>query len=44
MKERAEEFEINGIDIESIRTMATKALGKIGNTNIRKWLVEIECI
>jgi hypothetical protein len=44
MKDRAEEFEINGIDIESIRAMATKALGKIGNTNIRKWLVEIECI
>jgi hypothetical protein len=44
IKDRAEELEINGYEIEEIRASAAKALGKIGNPNIRKWLVEIECV
>jgi hypothetical protein len=42
IKDRAEEIERLGFNIEEIKKAATKALGKIGNPNVRKWLVEIE--
>lgn len=44
MKEKPEALISEGYKIEELRAMATRALGKIGNTSIRKWLVEIECI
>lgn len=44
IKHKSRELEDYDIKIEEVRKLATKALGKIGNPNIRKWLVEIECI
>lgn len=44
MKEKPEALISEGYKIEEVKTMATRALGKIGNTAIRKWLVEIEFI
>jgi hypothetical protein len=34
----------HGYKMAEIKSMTTRALGKIGNPNIRKWLVEIEFI
>jgi hypothetical protein len=42
IKDRFEDIESLGINIEEIKKAATRALGKIGNPNVRKWLVEIE--
>jgi hypothetical protein len=42
IKDRAEEIERLGLNIEEIKKSATRALGKIGNPDVRKWLVEIE--
>lgn len=44
MKEKPEALISEGYKIEEVKTIATRALGKIGNTVIRKWLVEIEFI
>lgn len=44
IKQKPEELERNGLKIGDVRSMVAKALGKIGNPNIRKWLVEIEYI
>jgi hypothetical protein len=44
IKEKPDALISEGYKIEEVKTMATRALGKIGNTNIRKWLVEIEFI
>jgi hypothetical protein len=38
------ELKESGIKLEDIQTAATRALGRIGNPHIRKWLVEIECL
>lgn len=42
IKLKPEELERHGIRIQDIKSMSTRALGRIANSNIRKWLVEIE--
>jgi hypothetical protein len=44
IKQKSEELESHGYKMAEIKSMTTRALGKIGNSNIRKWLVEIEDI
>lgn len=42
IKYRTDELSELGLDLDEIKKYSTKALGKIGNSSIRKWLVEIE--
>jgi hypothetical protein len=44
IKNKPVELKESGLKLEEIQTAATRALGKIGNPHIRKWLVEIECL
>lgn len=44
IKQNPSEIEKQGLRIEDIKSTATRALGKIGNPYVRKWLVEIECL
>jgi hypothetical protein len=44
IKNKPVELNESGLKLEEIQTAATRALGKIGNPHIRKWLVEIECL
>jgi hypothetical protein len=44
LKQKSEELESHGYKMAEIKSMTTRDLGKIGNPNIRKWLVEIEFI
>jgi hypothetical protein len=44
IKNKPMELKESGLKLEEIQTAATRALGKIGNPHIRKWLVEIESL
>jgi hypothetical protein len=44
LKQKLEELESHGYKMAEIKSITTRALGKIGNPNVRKWLVEIEFI
>lgn len=44
IKNKPVELKESGLKLEDIQTAATRALGKIGNPHIRRWLVEIECL
>lgn len=44
IKYRKDELHDMGLNLNEIQNYATKALGRIGNKLIRKWLVEIEYI